>query len=422
MITGIGFVTAFGESVTATWDALTTGRSAVGPLRAYDTGPLRTRIGAEATDFDPARFMSARTMRMSTRGDRFGIAAARLALGDAGLDKDALGIRTGLYLGGNKDVCDLDPLIAGIVGIRDVDGESSIRMIGELAPSVIPPLIYVEGLQSAVCFHVSLMFGIRGLNAYYAGAADAGATAIGRAMRTVRRGEADIAVAGGCDDATTWWAMSKMDGLGLLTTHNELVQRACRPFDHDHSGAVLGDGGVVLVLEEREHARARGARCYAEVTGFGMGNESVRAPGSTADGRGLVRAIDRARTDARAVDGVGTVDQVVAHGSGTPLGDISEMRALRTALGSDVDRAQITSPKPQTGHLLGAAGALNVAVAALSLYSGVIAPTSNFEKPAVDCDLDVVAGEARESAPGNALALARGLEGQAVAIGLTTAS
>ncbi|MBL1076438.1 beta-ketoacyl-[acyl-carrier-protein] synthase family protein [Nocardia sp. 2] len=426
MITGIGLVTALGEGVTATWDAIVDGRSGVAPLRSYDTAPLRTRIGAEIPDFDAARYMKARTIRMSTRGDQFGIAAAALALGDAGLDTDALGMRAGLYLGGNKDVCDLDPLIAGIVGIRNVDSASSIRLIGELAPSMIPPLIYVEGLQSAACFHISLMFGIRGPNAYYAGAADAGAMAIGRAMRAIRRGEADLAVAGGCDDATTWWAMSKMDGLGLLTRRNELGERACRPFDRDHDGAVLGEGGVVLVLEEREHALARGARCYAEITGVGSGNDSVRAPGCAADGRGLVRAIAQARTDAAAlrdIDAVrGPFDRVLAHGSGTPSGDLSEMRALRTALGVEAEKLAVTSCKPQVGHLVGAAGAMNVAAAALSLYSGVVPSTLNHSTAAPGCDLDVVAGSARETPAGRALALARGVEGQAVAVGLAAAS
>lgn len=415
-VTGIGLVTALGEGARVTWSALVAGRTGIGPLRAYDPSPLRTRQGAEIPDFDPSEFMSPRSMRTSTRGDQYGVAAATLALRDAGLEPSDLGHRTGLYLGGNKDICQRDDSIADMEAIRGADGAPDMRLLGELARSIVPPLAYVEGLQNGGTYHISSLFGLRGPNAFYAGAADSGATAIGRAMRAIRRGEADIAVAGGYDDATNWWAMAKLDGLGVLSPRNDLDAGAFRPFDRDHSGSVIGDGAAILVLEEYDRARRRGAHCYAELAGYGMGNDCVRAPASDPAGRGLARAITAALTDADA----GTpADCVLSHGCATALGDTSEVRALRTALGSDADRAAVTSVKPQTGHLVGGAGALNAALAALALDSGVVPATANHRIPAPGCDLDIVSGAARRSRPRVALALARGLEGQAVALTLT---
>ncbi|EIV94864.1 beta-ketoacyl synthase [Frankia sp. QA3] len=416
VLTGIGLLTALGEGVEATWDALLAGRTGIGPLRAYDPSPLRTRIGAEIHDFDPTRWASRRTLRMLCRGDQLALAGATLALRDAGLPAEPdLGGRAGLFLGSNKEMPRMDELITQLRSIRGEDGRPDLRRLGETASSVIAPLFFVEGLQPAAGFHVSEKFGIRGANAYFAGTADSGAMAIGRGMRAVRRGEADVVVAGGYDDATGWWPMSRMDGLGVLTTRDDLGAEAFRPYDREHSGSVFGEGAALVVLEERERALARGARCYAEVTGFGAGNDCVRPPGTDARGRGLSRAIGHALRDAgRSRD----VDYIAAHGCATPLGDVSETRALHDALGPSAGTAQVSSVKPQTGHLVGAAGALNVAVAALALDTGVIPATRNLRTPADECDLDWVPGAPREARPGTALALARGLEGQSVAVAL----
>ncbi|MBC3841467.1 beta-ketoacyl-[acyl-carrier-protein] synthase family protein [Streptacidiphilus sp. 4-A2] len=421
MVTGIGLLTALGEGAAATWAALLAGRTGVGPLRGYDPAPLQTRIGAEITGFDPARFLSRRSLRMVSRGDQLAVAAAALAVHDAGLDESVeLGYRTALFLGGNKEVPRLEELITNLATVRGPQGRVDLPALGRNAASVIAPLFFVEGLQPAAAFHISEKFGIRGPNAFFAGTADTGATAIGRAMRVVRRGEADLALAGGYDDATSWWSMSKMDGLGVLTTRNDLGERAFRPFDREHSGSVFGEGAALLVLEEREHALARGAHCYAEVTGFGSGNDCVRPPSPEPRARGLSRAITRALTDAGQNAGPERtgVRYIAAHGCATPLGDVSEARALHDALGASARTAMVSSVKPQTGHLVGGAGALNVGVAALALNGGVVPATVNLETPAAGCDLDWIPGAPREARPGSALALARGLEGQAVAVAL----
>lgn len=417
MVTGIGLMTAIGQGAAPTWENILEGRSGIGPLRAYDPAPLRTGIGAEIPDFDPTQWANRRTLRMLCRGDQLALAGATLALRDAGLDGESdLGQRAGLFLGSNKEMPRMDELIAQLQAVRAEDGTPDLYKLGQTASSVIAPLFFVEGLQPAAGFHISEKYGIRGANAYFAGTADAGAMAIGRGMRTVRRGEADIVLAGGYDDATGWWAMSKMDGLGVLSTRTDLGQEAFRPFDRDRSGSVFGEGAALLVLEEREHALARGAHCYAEVTGYGAGNDCVRPPSPQARARGLSRAIVRALDDAGGVFHDG--GYIAAHGCATVQGDASETLALHDALGTAAKAAQISSIKPQTGHLVGGAGALNAAVTALALNSGVVPATQNLHNPADECDLDYVPLTPRETRPDSALALARGLEGQAVAIAM----
>ncbi|MER7720009.1 beta-ketoacyl-[acyl-carrier-protein] synthase family protein [Streptomyces flaveolus] len=421
MVTGIGLMTAIGQGAAPTWHNLLAGRTGIAPLRSYDPTPLRTRIGAEIHDFDPTQWAGRRTLRMLCRSDQLALAGATLALRDAGLDHDGdHGHRTGLFLGSNKEMPRMDELIDQLQAVRSPDGTPDLRKLGRTARSVVAPLFFVEGLQPAAAFHISEKFGIRGANAYFAGTADSGAMAIGRAMRTVRRGEADVVVAGGYDDATGWWAMSKMDGLGVLSPHTDRGAEAFRPFDRDRSGSVFGEGAALLVLEEREHALARGAHCYAEITGFGSGNDCVRPPSPQPRARGLAHAIGRALTDAGSAFPDGSY--IAAHGCATVQGDASETVALHDALGTAAKSAQISSVKPQTGHLVGGAGALNAAVAALTLDSGIVPATQNLHHPAADCDLDYVPLTPRETRPHNALALARGLEGQAVAIALERTS
>lgn len=420
VVTGIGLLTALGPDVDSTWDGIVNGRTGIREIKAYDPTPLRTRLGAEIDGFDPLTYASRKSLRMLNRGDQLGLAGATLALADAGIDTSGeLGYRAALYLGGNKEISRLDELIENVVRIRRPDGTPDLRALGEQGASIMAPLFFVEGLQPAAVFHVSQKFGIRGASAFYAGTADSGANAIGRAMRTIRRGEADLALAGGYDDATNWWPMSKMDGVGVLSTRNDRGAAAFRPFDRERSGSILGEGAAILVLEERDAALARGARIYAEITGFGSGNECHEPPAPHPSGRGLARAIDRSLADG-GIDPA-DVSYVAAHGCATGSGDISETRALHTALGKYAPEVPVSSVKPQTGHLVGGAGAVNAAVAALALHHGVIPATLNLDDPDPDCDLDYVPGTPRTTELTTALALARGFEGQAVSLALTKA-
>ncbi|MET7654876.1 MULTISPECIES: beta-ketoacyl-[acyl-carrier-protein] synthase family protein [unclassified Streptomyces] len=422
VISGVGLLTALGEGPEANWKALVAGESGIGPIRAYDPSPLQTRLGGEIDDFDATRFATRRQLRTINRGDRLALAAARLALDDAGLPHnqaggDELGHRAGLYLGGNKSIGRMEQLIEELKVIRRPDGTADLAHLGRHGDVIMPPLFFVEGLQPGAVFNISQTYGIRGSSTFFAGGADAGATAIGRAMRAVRRGDADVAIAGGYDDATDWWSMTLLDRLGVLTTRNDLGQGAYRPYDRDRNGAVPGEGAALLVLEEKQAALRRGARIYAELTGYGAGHDCGTPPAPDAQGRGLSRAVRHALRDARlSADDLG---YIASEGSATRLGDASESVALRTALGPAARSVPVSTVKPQTGHLVGGGGALNAAVCALALHHGAVPATLNLDNPDPVCDLDHVRGSARESRPSHAMALARGIEGQAVALTLS---
>jgi 3-oxoacyl-[acyl-carrier-protein] synthase II len=420
VVTGIGLLTAVGEGVGETWRSLLAGRSGIGPLRAYRPDSLRTRLGAELSGFDPLRYAGRRAVRMMTGHDRLAMAGGVLAMRDAGLgDRTDLGPAAGVFVGSNKTMCRPEPVVSAVLAARAADGTADHRALGEKASSLVSPLFYVEGLQPAAVFYLSQAFGFLGANAYFAGTAESGATAVGRAMRAVRRGEVDVALAGGFDEAASWWSMSEMDGLGVLTGDNDAGAAAFRPYDRARSGSVLGNGAAFLVLEDHATALARGARCYAEVSGVGMGNDAGSVVTPDPDARGLVRAIGAALSDARLpADGV---SYIASHGCATVAGDRTETLGIRRALGPAADTVLASTVKPLTGHLVGAAGALNVAVAALALHSGVAPPTVHLEDPDPGCDLDWVPGEARAAGLTGALALARGLAGQQVAVALRRA-
>lgn len=311
----------------------------------------------------------------------------------------------------------MDPFITAMEGFGRDDGEVDMYRLGKESSSVINPLFYIEGLQPAAVFHVSKKFGMRGSNAYFHGTADSGIMAVGRAARSIMRGESDAAISGGFSEGTSWWMTSKTDAAGLTTTRNDLGAAACKPFDAERTGSVLGEGAALLFLEERERAIARGARQYAEITGFGAGNECARIPAPDAEGRGLRRALSRALEES----GWAGADLVTAHGSATHAGDLSEARALHAALGPRTGVARVTSVKPQTGHLSAGAGALNAAVAALSLSTGTLPPTINVTTPDPECDLRLVRATEHGANPDTALAIGRGVEGQAVALALAAA-
>ena len=418
-VTGIGLLTALGSGVDETWDALVAGRSGVGPIEGWDPSSLSTRIAAELPDFQPEDWAHRKMLRSMTRNDVLALAGATLAARDAGLElAEGEDRRAGLFVGSNKEISNPMHILEASLVARNEDGSVDIRRLGEQASSVFYPLFYVEGLQAASLFYVSQAFGLKGANAYFAGTAESGAVAIGRAFRSVLRGETDVVLAGGFDDACSWWNMSKLDPLGVLTDRNELAERACRPYDRERSGTVLGEGAAFMVVEERERALARGARVYAELTGFGSSYDTYRLITPDPSGRGLARAVEAALREA----GVAPedTDYVATHGSGTVLGDVSEARALRSVFG-DGGSPAASSVKPATGHLVGGAGALNAAVAALAVQRGVAPPTLNLDDPDPDCELGWVRGEARTLEIAEALALARGLEGQNVALALRAA-
>lgn len=419
VITGIGLITPLGVGVEATWDGLIAGRGGLGPIRSFDASSLRTRVGGEVADFAPEKFITnRRTLRTMTRNDQFALSGAALAVQDSGLAGYAgsEGERAALYIGGDKEIADPNHLIDAVLDARNEDGSVDMLRFGAAAMSQAYPLFYVEGLQAAALFYISQAYGLKGANTYFAGTAESSAVAVGTAYRAIRRGEANTAVAGGFSDAVSWWNVSKMDALGVLSERNDLGGAACRPYDRDRDGAVMGEGAAFVLLETYEAAQARDARIYAEITGFGSASDAYKLLTPHPEGRGLSNAVRSALRESEIPPG--NIGYVAAHGSGTQRGDASEARALQSVFGTDGPPA--SSVKGAVGDQSAAAGALNVAVAALTLHHRVLPPTLNLENPDPHCPGDWIPGQAREAQNANrALALARGMEGQNIALSLS---
>ncbi len=419
-ITGIGLLSALGNGVQPTWQQLVHGKTAVGPIKGFDASALHSQLGAEILDFDPLQYVSnKRSLRMMTRNDQLAVAGAVLAVNDSGANpSDWDPEKVGLFVGSNKEISNPSSLLDGTLVARNDDGSVDWHRLGEGA-SAFYPLFYVEGLQAASLFYISSVYGLKGANTYFAGTAESSATAIGRAFRAVRRGEAEVALAGGFDDATSWWNMTKYDALGLMTDRNELGAAACRPYDLDRSGTVMGEGSVVLLLEEFQSALRRNARIYAEITGFGVGFDAYKLLTPHPEGRGLSSAVEAALREADTLPA--SVAYVATHGNGTVLGDVSETRAIGATFGDAVDGLVASSVTAATGYMVAAAGALNVAVGALALHHQTAPPMLNLTNPDPACELDWVSGDARELRFDQALALARGLDGQNVALTMRAA-
>ncbi|MGW4125687.1 beta-ketoacyl-[acyl-carrier-protein] synthase family protein [Nocardia sp. NPDC004711] len=408
VITGIGLITGLGVGTAETWKALLDGRSAVGDLRGFDASSLHSRLGAEVTDFDPTPFaVNRRVLRNMTRNDQFGVAGASLALADAALSIDDRD-RAGLFLGGNKEISEPAKVLDAVLLARNPDGTADLARMGTEGAAAFYPLFYVEGLQAAALFYISQAHGLRGTNTYFAGTAEAGATAIGRAFRAVRRGEAAVAVAGGFDDPTSWWSMTKLDPAEVLSTRNELGSAAVRPYDRDRDGFAPGDGAAFVVVEDAESAAERGASVYAEIAGFGRG---FAAAGT----EGAIGAITSALTEAGIEPDA--IDCVVAEGSAVPAADADEIAALRAVFESRLEHVAVTAVTAATGHLVAGAGALNAAVAALIIRHGAVPPISTLTNPDPACaGPRWVTDPGHEQPVGNVLALARGFQGQHVAL------
>lgn len=418
VVTGIGLLTPLGIGAEESWEPLLAGRSAVGPIQAYDASSLRTQLGAELPKLSAKQYVDRRALRTMTRYDMLASVGAVLAMRDSGLEPgdDANG-RFGLFTASGKEISEPEHFEQVAVHVRDSAGGVDMRKFGELALSEVHPLFYIEGLQGASLFYISDAFSLRGTNTFFAGGAEAGLTALGRAFRAVRRGEADAVLAGGADAPICWWNMSKIDSLELTTGRNHLQAGACQPYDRDRDGTVMGEGAAFLVLEEYEAARGRDAHIYAEVTGLGDGSDVGHLITPERSGAPLAGAITRALEEA----GVAAedVDYVASHGSGSPDGDASEAAALRTVFGANGAGPSASSIKAATGHLGAGAGAANAAVAALAIDRQAMPPILNLKTPDPACSgIDWIAEQARQSPVREALAIARGLEGQNVVLAM----
>ncbi len=416
VVTGIGLLTPLGVGVHDTWHALLDGRSAVGPIKSYDASSLRSQLGAEVTGLKPREYVDRRALRTMTRYDMLATVAGVLAMRDAGieLEDDPQG-RFALFTASGKEISEPEHFQEVAVAVRDPDGHVDMHRFGELAFEQVHPLFYIEGLQGASLFYLSDAFPMRGANTFFAGGPEAGLTAVGRAYRAIRRGEADAALAGGADAPVCWWNMAKIDSLELTTPRNDLQAGACRPYDSERDGTVMGEGAAFVVLEEYEAARARDAKLYAEVTGFGSTGDVEHLLTPDPAGRPLAEAISRAlRESGSRPDQIG---YVAGNGTGSYCGDASEGSALQAVFARNGAAPAASSITAATGHLGAGLGAANAAVAGLALHDQAMPPTLNLKTPDPACaGIDWIVERAREAQVREALALARGLEGQNVAL------
>src|SRR5271157_550716 len=374
VITGIGVVSPVGCSLEDFWPALVEGRSAIGPFSVVRSERLSARVVAQVRRFDPAALFEPKQLGAMDRFSQFAVVAARAAVRDSGLTiSERLALETATVIGNAS---------AGQTTLDD----AYFRLYGENSPR-LHPLTIPRLMTSAGASQISMDLGLKGPTFCVGTACAAGTHAIGLAFHMLRCGQAPVAVAGGAEACLTTGTIKAWEALRVLS------QDTCRPFSRTRSGLVLGEGAAVLLLEERAHALARGARVYAEILGFGMSADAGDITSSDPDG--AARAMRAALRDARR--NADDVDYVNAHGTGTAQNDRSETVALNDVFGPDVRRLAVSSSKAVLGHGLGAAGALEMAVTALAIHRQTIPPTANFEEADPDCDLDVVPNVARQA-------------------------
>ncbi|MEP7181324.1 MAG: beta-ketoacyl-ACP synthase II [Betaproteobacteria bacterium] len=392
-ITGIGLVTPVGNDVATTWDALLVGRSGGAEITIFDASGFPTHIAAEVKGFDGAALIGDRKLvKFTDRSHRFALAAAEQAFRDAGIrptpDTDA---RWGCAVGAGmmtSDYVDLDVTHRH----SGADGELHADLL-LTDPAANDPLVFCRGQATAGISLLTRRYGIRGYATSVHTACASGGQALGTAMKLIRRGAVDCALAGGFDSMISPIGMSGFCLLSALSPDNDTPQRASRPFDATRNGFLLGEGAGFLVLEEWESARARGARIYAELAGDGNSLSSYRITDSPPNGDGPIQAMRAALADAGATPA--DVDYLNAHGTSTPMNDKSESAATRVVFGADAARVNVSSTKSTMGHLIAAAGAVEVAVCALAIDRGEMPINANYAKPDPDCDLNLVVGTPR---------------------------
>ncbi|MBI3925016.1 MAG: beta-ketoacyl-ACP synthase II [Armatimonadetes bacterium] len=382
VVTGLGTITALGLGWEIFWRSLLEGRSGVGMISFFDAAEFTTRIAAEVKQFNPEDFIPKKDARRMDRTIQFSVAAARMALEDSGLQVTPENAeRIGASIG------------SGIGGM--ITWEEQHRVLIERGARKVSPFFIPMMIPNMPSGQVSIQFGIKGPNYSVVSACATGGNCIASAMDVIRSGKADVMLAGGTEAAITPLAFAGFCSLRALSTRNDEPERASRPFDRDRDGFVMGEGAGVLVLEEREHALARGARIHAELAGYGATADAYHITNPDPEGEGAARAMKQALEEA----GLGPeeVDYVNAHGTSTPVGDPCETRAIKRLFGDHAYKLAVSSTKSMTGHTLGAAGALETIVCALAVKDDILPPTINYENPDPECDLDWVPNVSRKT-------------------------
>jgi len=381
VVVGLGAVTPVGNTVPDFWKNLVAGKSGIGPITHFDASAFDCRIAGQVKDFDPADFLSKKEVKHTEKFIHFAMAASVEAMADAGFaeQEGEEANRFGVLIG------------SGIGSLRIIEEQHEVllrRGPGKLRPFLIPMLIVNEASG-----HVSMRFRLKGPNSCVATACATGNHAIGDAMRMIQYGDADVMIAGGTEGAITTMGIGGFCALKSLSTRNHEPERASRPFDAQRDGFVMGEGAGIVVLEELEHAKKRGARIYAEVAGFGMTGDAYHITAPDPSGDGCVRAMIVALKDASLKPE--DIDYINAHGTSTYLNDKIETLALKKTFGDHAHKAAISSTKSMTGHLLGAAGGAEFIVCCQAMQHNIVPPTINLENKDPECDLDYVPNEAR---------------------------
>lgn len=382
VVTGMGLVSPLGNDVQSSWSAALAGQSGVVPITAFDASLYSTRFGGTIKNLDPSSWISAKELKKMDPFIHYGLVAALQAWQDSGLTvNEANAPRMGVSMG------------SGIGGIGTIEQQHDVLLAS--GPRRISPFFVPSSIINMISGHLSIMLGLQGPNMAVVTACATGTHAIGDAMRMIQYGDADVMLAGGAEYATTQLGLAGFSAARALSQRNDDPQAASRPWDKDRDGFVLSDGAACLVLEEYEHAKARGAQIYAELAGFGMSSDAHHMTMPLSDGSGAARCMQNALRDA----GVNAeqVGYINAHGTSTPLGDVAETMAIKRAFADHAYKLMVSSTKSMTGHALGAAGAIESIFCLLSLRDQQVAPTINLHSPDEGCDLDYVPLESRDT-------------------------
>ncbi|MEO8459080.1 MAG: beta-ketoacyl-ACP synthase II [Dokdonella sp.] len=381
VVTGLGILSPVGNDVATAWANIIAGKSGIGPITHFDASTFPTRIAGEVRDFDPAAWMAPKDVKKMDPFIHYGIAASIQALADAGLkphehDAERIGVAVG----------------AGIGGIGTI--ERTAITYHEGGQRKISPFFVPSSIINMAAGNLSIMLGLKGPNIACVTACTTATHNIGLAMRMIQYGDADVMVAGGAEYTTVGTAVGGFCSARALSTRNDEPTLASRPWDRDRDGFVLSDGAGVLVIEDYEHAKQRGANIYCEITGFGMSGDAYHMTAPSESGEGGGRCMKNAMNDAGL--NVTDIDYINAHGTSTPAGDVAEVHGIKGVFGEQAKKLMVSSTKSMTGHLLGAAGGVEAIFSILALRDNIIPPTINLDNPGEDCDLDFVPHTARE--------------------------
>ena len=382
VVTGMGMITPLGSDMETSWQGLLQGKSGIGPITVFDTEGYPVRFGGAVPEFDLGEYLEAKEARRMDGFIQFGLVTGIQAIRDAGLEiTDENRHRIGVAIGSG---------IGGIVTI-----ENCHAVIMERGPRKASPFFVPSSIINMISGQLSIMYGLQGPNIAVVSACTTGTHNIGLAARMIAYGDADVMIAGGAEKSTSPTTMAGFASMKALSTRNDDPQAASRPWDRDRDGFVLSDGAASMVVEEYEHAKARGAKIYCELTGFGMSADASHMTSPAENGAGALASMRNALADA-GMD-ASEIGYINAHGTSTPLGDVAESVAIKSLLGDKAYQTPVSSTKSMIGHLLGASGSAEAVISVLALRDQVLPPTINLDNPGEGCDLDYIPHQARET-------------------------